>query len=202
MGLRQKERSGTPRETRGAARAAGGVSEQFFQSLLEGGGEDPFGRLRAASMRHLLGFDPGMVGFGDAARSALQDPADATRGLFTALDPFERRQSQQLSADVREGFSNFGGRFGREAADLETRARGELANQFALTRQQGLLQANQQRNQALASLLALTQGAHQTAQDPISQLLAFSRPGSPVFEPSGGQQALSTAASLAPLLFI
>lgn len=155
------EMSGTPIETRGGTSA---ISE----SLLRGGG-----RLATAS-RGSLGFTPGSVGTGAAAERLLRDPRDRLRGLFAAMVPFERRQTEESVAGLRSGLGRLGSRFGRSAEDAEIRQRGELSNQFARTRQEGILEAEQFQMQSLAQILqALLTGRGQT--------LDFFQPGAPNF---------------------
>lgn len=155
------EMSGTPIETRGATRAIGA-------DLLRGGG-----RLAAAS-RGTLGFDATGVGTGAAAGRLLRDPRDRLRGLFAAMEPFERRQTEEAVAGVRSGLGRLGARFGRSAEDAEIRTRGELADRFARTRQEGILQAEGLQANALGMILnALLQGRGQT--------LGFLQPGAPNF---------------------
>lgn len=156
------EVSGTPIETRAAT---AGVARDLFSSS--------GGRL-AASSRGALGFSPTDVGTGAAASRLLRDPRDRLRGLFAALEPFERRQTEEAVAGVRSGLGRLGGRFGRSAEDAEIRTRGELADRFARTRQQGILEAESMQAQTLGAILnALLQGRGQT--------LGFLQPGAPNF---------------------
>lgn len=156
------EMSGTPIETRGASGAVGG-------ELLRGGG----GRLAAAS-RGAVGFDADSLMTGAVAERLLRDPRDRLRGLFAALEPFERRQTEESVAGLRSGLGRVGARFGRSAADAEIRQRGELANQFARTRQEGILQAEGMQAEVLGQILqALLTGRGQTLQ--------FLQPGAPNF---------------------
>ena len=153
------EVSGTPLETRGGSKKIG-------QDLLTGGG-----RLAAAG-RGAVGFGPDVTG--QAAERLLVDPADRLMGLFAALEPFERRQTDEAVAGVRSGFGRLGGRFSRNVVDAESRTRGELAGQFARTREESLLEAQGQQGQLLASLLQALLGAR-------GQTLDFFRPGAPNF---------------------
>lgn len=170
---KQRERSGTPLETREAARAAGDVSRDFFRFLQSGTGVDP----RAS----LLGFDPTGIGAQQAAQAVLVDPADRLRGLFSALEPFERAETQRQVAGLREMFGAAGGRFSTGAGRAEAGLRSDLGSRFAVNREQALLSANAQRINALASLLGLSR----SAADPF---FGLGQPGPAVFEPSTGQQ--------------
>lgn len=155
------EMSGTPIETRGATSAIG-------EDLLRGGG-----RLAAAS-RGSLGFAPGDIGTGAAAGRLLRNPRDRLRGLFAAMEPFEARQTEEQVAGLRSGLGRLGARFGRSGAESEERLRGELGNQFARTRQEGILEAEGLQAQTLAQILqALLTGRGQT--------LGFLQPGAPNF---------------------
>ncbi|KKK67223.1 hypothetical protein LCGC14_2956240, partial [marine sediment metagenome] len=95
------EVSGTPMETRGGT---AGLAEE----LQTGSG----GRI-AASARGALGFDPSSIGAGGAASRLLIDPRNRLSGLFAALEPFERRQTEEAVSGVRGGFGQLGGRFSR-----------------------------------------------------------------------------------------
>lgn len=155
------EVSGTPIETRGATRAVG-------SDLLSGGG-----RL-AASSRGSLGFSAGDLGTGAVASRLLRDPRDRLRGLFAAMEPFEARQTEEQVAGLRSGLGRLGARFGRSGMESEERLRGELGNQFARTRQEGILEAEGMQANTLAQVLqALLTGRGQT--------LSFLQPGAPNF---------------------
>lgn len=156
------EVSGTPLETREGTRA-------IASDLLRGGG----GRLAAAS-RGAVGFDPRSIGTGAVAERLLTDPRDRLRGLFSALEPFEMRQTEQAVEGVRGGFGRLGGRFSRNLADTETQVRGELAERFARSREQSLLDAEAQQMQTLGMLLQALLGAR-------GQTLQFFQPGQPNF---------------------
>jgi hypothetical protein len=164
----QRERSGTPLESRGAATQSGLLAEQFLQDLLSAG------RGRQGSAAQSL--------LGGTAQDLLADPASRTQGLFKSLEPFERRQTEQQVAGFRELAGTTGGRFSRNLFQGEGQLRGEIADQFLRTRQEGLMAANQQRMQALMAI--------------ISPLLQGNQAGPPVFEPSAGQQLLSAGTDL------
>lgn len=153
------EISGTPIETRPGTQA-------IAQDLLGGGG-----RLAAAG-RGALGFGPDQTG--EAISRLLVDPADRLMGLFAALEPFERRQTEEAVAGVRGGFGRLGGRFSSNLINAESRTRGELAGQFARSREESLLEAQGQQGQLLAQLLQALLGAR-------GQTLDFFRPGQPNF---------------------
>ena len=154
------EVSGTPLETRGG-------TKQIGKELLSGKG----GRL-AASSRGALGFGPDDLS--DTTSRLLVDPADRLMGLFAALEPFETRQTEEAVAGVRGGFGRLGGRFSSNLVDAEARTRGELAGQFARTREESILEATSQQGQLLAQLLQALLGAR-------GQTLDFFRPGAPNF---------------------
>lgn len=156
------EKSGTPIETRAG-------TTQIAGDLLSGG------RLTADATRGALGFGPQGVGIEDAVRRLLADPADRLQGLFAALEPFERRQTNQAIADTRGSFGRLGGRFSTNILEGEARTQGELGAQFARTRQEALLQAQGQQSQALAVILQGLLGAR-------GQTLDFFAPGAPNFQ--------------------
>jgi len=128
---------------------------------------------------NLLGFDPSTIGFESAATSALADPTDVTAGLFRALRPFEERYTNQATTEQVGAFGQLGGRFSRNALDADTRLRGELGNQFEVARQNALLTANEQRNNALAALLTAVANAGQVGNQRTANYLSFLSPGSP-----------------------
>jgi len=156
------EVSGTPIETRAG-------TSQIANDLLSGG------RLTADATRGALGFGPMGVGIEDAVRRLLADPADRLQGLFAALEPFERRQTNQAIADTRGSFGRLGGRFSTNVLEGEARTQGELGAQFARTRQEALLTAQGQQSQALAVILQGLLGAR-------GQTLDFFAPGAPNFQ--------------------
>ncbi len=156
------EKSGTPIETRAG-------TSQIANDLLSGG------RLTADATRGALGFGPNNVGIEAAVMRLLADPADRLQGLFAALEPFERRQTNQAIADTRGSFGRLGGRFSTNILEGEARTQGELGAQFARTRQEALLQAQGQQSQALAVILQGLLGAR-------GQTLDFFAPGAPNFQ--------------------
>ena len=160
-----QERSGTPIETRAGTEALG-------TDLLSPTG----GRLQRGATTGALGFDPSGVGIEGAVQRGLTDPADRLRGLFAALVPFEERQTEEAVAGVRGSFGRLGGRFSENLLEAEGRTRGELAGQFARTREESILQAGGQQNQLIASLLQSILGAR-------GQTLDFFAPGAPSFQP-------------------
>ena len=173
------EVSGTPLETRAG-------TGQFAQELTGGGP----GRLQQGSAQQALGFGPGNVGIERAVMSLLSDPSDRLRGLFASLVPFEERQTEEAVAGVRGSFGRLGGRFSENLLEAEGRTRGELAAQFARTREESLLAAQGQQSQSLAVILQSLLGAR-------GQTLDFFRPGAPNFREgflgdflSAGGQAL------------
>lgn len=155
------EVSGTPLETRGGTKALG-------KDLLTGG------RLAAGASFGATGIDPTQLGFGAVAQRLLTDPADRLRGLFASLEPFERRQTDEAVAGVRSGFGRLGGRFSRGVGEAEARTRGELAGNFARTREQSLIDVQGQQATTLGMLLQALLGAR-------GQTLDFFRPGAPNF---------------------
>lgn len=175
------EVSGTPLETRTHTR-------RLADELVSGQG----GRL-AASARGAIGFSPENLGLELVASDLLIDPRNRLAGLFAALEPFERRQTEEAVSGVRSGFGRFGARFSRNAADAEARTRGELGARFARTRQEALLQADAQRSQSLGLLLQALLGAR-------GQTLNFFQPGAPNFREgilgdiiaAGGRAAAAT----------
>ena len=157
------EVSGTPIETRGG-------TTQFANELLTGGS-----RLQQGAAQGALGFGPQGVGIEDAVRRLLADPSDRLQGLFAALEPFERRTTNEAIATTRGSFGRLGGRFSTNILEGEARTQGELGAQFARTREEALLQAQGQQSQALAVILQALLGAR-------GQTLDFFAPGAPNFQ--------------------
>ncbi len=157
------EVSGTPIETRGG-------TERLGRDLLGPGG----GRLQTNATRNALGFDPASAGLEEAVQRLLADPADMLEGLFASLEPFERRQRNEAIADTRGSFGRLGGRFSTNVLEGEARTQGEVSAQQLRTRQEGLLTAQGQQAQALASIMQAILGAR-------GQTLDFFQPGAPNF---------------------
>lgn len=183
----QKERSGTPVETRGAARQAGQASESFLNFLNTGQGADP----RAG----ILGFDPRNIGFEDIVKQILAPPP-AAGDVFSALQPLEDQALSRSDAALKEMFSASGNRLSTSLGRVAGQNRADIAAKFGAQRQNALLQANAQtlqgraqQMQALMSLLGLTQNA-------ANPLFGFATPGAPVFEPSTTQQVAAGAVQL------
>lgn len=185
-----RERSGTPIETRGATEALGSSLESFFS----GGGENPLDRIGRGSVESLFGFDPRGIGLEGAARGVLRDPADRTRGLFAALEPFEREETARQTAGLRSGFGTLGGRFGSNATRAETNLRGRLGDEFRRSREESLLQANQQR---IAALSALLSGLGGTAAGSNAAMSQFLNPGAPNWQEGIFGDILTAAATAA-----
>jgi hypothetical protein len=95
-------------------------------------------------------------------------------GLFASLEPFERRQRNQAIAQTRGSFGRLGGRFSENILEGEARTQGEVSAQQLRTRQEGLLTAQGQQAQALASIMQAILGAR-------GQTLDFFQPGAPNF---------------------
>lgn len=188
------ETSGTPLETRGGTSRIAGELLRMLS-----GQETGLGRLATESAMNNLGFDPAVLGIEGAARRALEDPASSTRGYFASLEPFERRQVDQNVAGLRGSFGQLGGRFSRNASEAEALLRGELANQFTRTRQEGLLAANAQQQDFLGNLLALLQGSQQNALAERDQILRFFAPGAPGYQEGALGDVIGGASNLAAL---
>ena len=177
------EKSGTATETRGASGELGQQLQRFLGGTGASVRGDPFQRSRQDSLMNLLGFDASReVPLLEASQRSLADPADRLSGLFAALEPFERRQTSQAVQGLRESFGTAGGRFSRNALDAETQLRGELAGNFARSREQSLLEAGNQQNTALANMFNALLGGNQQGQNAINALLGFLQPGSPNFQ--------------------
>lgn len=176
------EVSGTPLETRSG-------TGQFAEELLSGGS-----RLQQGAARGALGFGPQGVGIERAVMSLLSDPADRLRGLFASLVPFEERQTEEAVAGVRGSFGRLGGRFSENLLNAEGRTRGELAAQFARTREESLLAAQGQQSQSLAVILNALLGAR-------GQTLDFFQPGAPNFQEGFFGDLLSAGGNVLGELF-
>jgi hypothetical protein len=182
--------SGSPTETKGAAQAVGTDIQNMFQ------GQDinsiisqlstPFQRMGASAAANVTGgWDTAKLG--GTIDQLLTSPADQTAGLFAALNPIEQQTTDRAVAGTRNLFGTMGGRFSRNVATGEAQTRGQVAQQFDLTRSNALLQANQQRGSVLANLMqainqaSATQG-NQTLQA-LQALLGFAAPQAPVVTP-------------------
>lgn len=179
------EKSGTPKETRGAVNDLA----KYYQTLMSQGGPGAlgqgFGRMATESMVNMLGFDPSQLGLDEASIAALMDPADSTAGLFAAMQPFEAQETANQVAGLRDAFGTMGGRFSRNMLTAEGQARGELAGRFQQNRQQALLQAGAQRTQALLGIMGAAQQARQQAFQeqvvPWQMMQNYLQPGAPVY---------------------
>jgi hypothetical protein len=197
-------KSGTPRETQGLASNLARQLQSYTTGqpmLTDKAGqttyaENPYGRYTSAAIGNIMGpgFDPSILG--STATDVLQNPADATKGLFASLAPFEQRAADEAAAGVREGMGTLGTRFSRNTMDAEGRARGEVANQFEKTRQEGLLKANDQRIAALAQMFQTMLGGEQIGTQQLGQILGFANPGAPIVQQGIGPGLLSTGATL------
>ncbi len=175
------EKSGTPIETRAG-------TQQLAGDLLSGG------RVTAGATRGALGFGPNTPGIEAAVMRLLADPGDRLQGLFAALEPFERRQTNEAIAQTRGSFGRLGGRFSENILEGEARTQGEVRNQFMRSREEALLQAQGQQSQALAVILQGLLGAR-------GQTLDFFAPGAPNFQEGFFGDLISAGGSLAGDLF-
>jgi len=173
------EVSGTPIETRGG-------TVQIADELLGRGS----GRILSGATQGALGFGPGNVGIEAAVQRLLADPSDRLQGLFAALEPFERRTTNEAIAQTRGSFGRLGGRFSENILEGEARTQGEVAANFARTREEALLQAQAQQSQALAVILQGLLGAR-------GQTLDFFSPGAPNFQEGFFGDLLAAGGSLA-----
>lgn len=189
------EKSGTPQETREGTEAAG----HTFGSLFRGpsGAPAPFGqvvsrvgtpmqRLGAQSQMNLLGMSPGQLGLGRALAGAVQDPREATSGLFQAMQPFEERTRRRSVAQLRSAFGQQGGRFSPELLDAEGRLQGELSDRFFRSREEAFANARGQQIQALGEAFRGLLGAQELGQrgatDMLSLITRFLQPGPAVHQ--------------------
>jgi len=200
MGLGDKEKSGTPQETQGAAAGLGNILQAFFTNPAGNQGL-PFQRNRTEALTSLLGFDPAELDIEGSIRSAIADPGDVTSDLFSALEPFEARETDRQITGLREMFGTLGGRFGRNVGQAEGTARAELAEGFARNRAQqtipAMLQAQGQRNNALFSLLGAIQGGDQNNLQSLGQFIQFLNPGAPFIQEGLGGKLLSAGGAAA-----
>lgn len=186
-------------ETRGATKAAAGGIESLFAT---GGTGGPLAEMQSQALMALLGFDPSTMGFGEAAESALRDPADVTAGLFASLVPFEEEFMERQTTEQAGQFGGLGGRFSRNLVDADTRMRGRIGSEFLRTRQEGLLAAGAQRNQALAALLGSVQGAGQVGNQRLQAILQFLNPGAPNWQEGIAGDILQAGGTAAAALLI
>lgn len=164
------EKSGTPLETRAGT---GQMANLFSNRMRQGAGT-----LGAESFANMFGISPGEAGVGDIIKQMLTNPANRLEGLFSAMEPFERRQTNQAVSGVRNMFGTAGGRFSRNLGEAEAQTRGELSNQFARTRQEGILGAQGQQANFLAQLFQL---ANQAGLGEMDTMARFFQPGAPVY---------------------
>jgi hypothetical protein len=191
------ESSGTPMETRGATTSMA----NWYQDLIAGNFENnPFNRMSSEAAVNMLGFDPGAMGLTDVIPQLLRDPADMTSGLFASMVPFEQRMMEESTAGLRGSMGSMGGRFSRNLLDAETKMRGELSNQFASSREQALMQANQQRVDTVDALMRSLIGAHSVSGQNMGNLLGnasnFLRPGETVHTGGMLPGLISTAGTM------
>lgn len=134
-----------------------------------------------AQMQIAGGMSPDELGTGEAIQRALADPTDRTEGLFRSLEPFEERSRERSVRGLRASMGRAGGRFSRNLLGAESRMRGELEDRFRRSREESLLQAQGQQNQALGMVLSNLLGARQTAQQGVQGILGpalgFAREG-------------------------
>lgn len=178
-----RERSGTPIETRGPVNQMGSL----IQEWLRGGGQGtPLGRMETESIAGLLGFDPAGIGLQRAVAGSLTDPRDATAGLFAALDPFESRTRERASADLKESMGAMGNRFSSNLLNANVDLQGRLGETFSRTRQDALLRADANRNNAMASILQSIGQAGGTSADMYNNMMTnifrFLTPGDMVWQ--------------------
>lgn len=171
------EKSGTPREVQGGTQDLA----KMFQQMIASGQVGQPGRMTSESWMNMLGFDPREIGLNDAVVSALRDPADQTRGLFSAMAPFEAQETGRQVAGLRDSFGTMGGRFSRNLLQGEGELRTDLAQSFGLNRQQGLLDAARVRNDALAAIMGATATGAGMQNDTLRTMAQFLQPGGPVF---------------------
>jgi hypothetical protein len=187
MPLTDKERSGTPLETRKGARKAG----KSFASLFSGPGgegavglEDVFSRLQdimgrnqARGVSDAFGFNPQLLQLGPALESQISDPQS---GLDAALRPFEQRALAQGTAQLRETFGGQGGRFSDNLGRAQSQLTGELANQGARTRAENFFQGQQSQlaglNTALNAILGAGAQSQQGTQGLLGMIANFLQP--------------------------
>lgn len=180
--LMGKEVSGTPLETRrGTTQFA-----DFLQGILTGNAGNrvtdvtaPFQRLTTDALMTMF-LDPQL---GPMLDELLRTPAESTAGLFSAMEPFERRTMDEAVAGTRNLFGSMGGRFSRNVADAESQVRGEVAGNFARTREEALLAANQQRLGGVLGILDAAQRNAQMSLAPLDLMSRFFQPGAPQFQP-------------------
>ncbi len=178
------EKSTTPVETRAGTRVLSGNLLDLAglgTGPVQGRGS-PLGRLQTDARMSALGFDPSAIGVGAAATMSLADPADRTAGLFAALEPFEARERERSVAELRGGFGRLGGRFSRNAATAEGELLSGLSEGFARTREQSLLSAQDQQNQALSAILQASISSEALGIEQLQTLLQFFAPGPAQFE--------------------
>ena len=172
------EMSGTPKETRGATRAAAKGVESYLTS---GGTSGPLAKMDQQSMMALLGFDPSTIGFESALKSSLMDPTDVTAGLFRSMAPFEQQYLDRATTTQAGQFGGLGGRFSRNAMDANTLLRGQVGAEFARAREEALINAAAQRNQVLAALMQARTGAGSVLNQRLAAMYGFLNPGAPNF---------------------
>lgn len=170
------EVSGTPLETRDGT---SNIAAQLIQML--GDPSQGAGRLVTGSQMNTLGFDPSSLGLGDVVKRSLQDPASRTSGLFASLEPFERRSRDQAVSDLRGGFGRLGGRFSSNRDTAEAELIQSLNQGFMRTREEALISAQGEQNQALAQLFQAMIGSAGIGVDQLQALLQFFQPGAPNF---------------------
>ena len=182
--LQGKEVSGTPIETRkGAAQLGSYYANRIYQG--PGGIAQPFLELGGQAARSILGFDASGAGIPGAVTAALQDPVARTSALMRTMQPFEERETNRQVAQLRDMFGTMGGRFSRNLGSAEAELRSGLSAEFERNRENALLAAQSQRNQALASILGSLISGNQVGfsnvMAPWAMANQYLSPGAPMY---------------------
>lgn len=189
------EESGTPVETRRGTTELAQLlrtgNQEGFASMMA-----PFHRVGAQGFQSMFGFDPASAGVGDVVQDLLASPEDRTAGLFSSMEPFERRETARQVEDMRSMFGTVGGRFGTGAMTGETELRGELAQRFARSREEALLAAEELRSNVLSSVMQMANQSRSIDAQNIGNLLSFFAPGAPVQKQGALGGLISTAGNI------
>lgn len=214
-------KSGSPVETRGATRQAGGTFTDLFsgapRTISMFGQEIPFGnepasiesvlgrlstgagRITAGAQQDLLGFGPKDIDLLSAANAVLNPQRFDTTKLFDLLQTQRERtlNTAQRGAAATAGTAGlrFGGNAQRAVRDVGT----ELGREFSLQDQQLLAGENArvqaQQLQGLIGILDALNKAGVSGQAGVGALLApilqFIAPGGPIYDPGIGRELLS-----------
>lgn len=128
------------------------ILEEFLKKYASGiPTELPFEAEKRRSVFELFNIDPSLLG--KALTEAIGSQQDLIGRLEAALEPFEKRQTEESVAALRESLGSMGGRFSSNLLRNEAALRSMLSESFAKTRAEANLQAMSERNKVLGDII-------------------------------------------------